>query len=132
MSGSAAGRAYAPGAHLIEAYGAGGFGFAGLSHIGSILATPKGVGECDVTDPAGLTPAAFQPIFDELAAEPGKIEFVVIGTGSRLARLRRDAAEALRANGLRFEAMGTGAALRMYNIMMAEGRRVAALLIAAP
>ena len=34
--------------------------------------------------------------------------------------------------GLRFEAMATGAALRVYNVMQSEGRRVAAALIAAP
>jgi uncharacterized protein len=33
---------------------------------------------------------------------------------------------------LRFEAMATGAALRVYNVMQSEGRRVAAALIAAP
>jgi uncharacterized protein len=34
--------------------------------------------------------------------------------------------------GLRFEAMATGPALRVYNVMQSEGRRVAAALIAAP
>ncbi len=38
----------------------------------------------------------------------------------------------LRAAGLRFEAMATGPASRVYNVMMDENRRVAALLIAAP
>ena len=132
MSGAAPAGAYAPGAHLIEGYGAGGFRFAGMSHVGSILATPKGVGASAAVDVADLTPDAFHTIFDELTAEPGLIEFVVIGTGRSLARLPRETAEALRAHALRFEAMGTGSALNMYNVMMDEGRRVAALLIAAP
>ena len=132
MSGPAPGRAYAPGAHLIEAYGAGGFRFAGMSHMGSILATPTGVSECGAQDPLRLVPADFQPIFDEISAEPGRIEFVVVGTGLGLARVPREAAGALRAHQLRFESMGTGAAHRMYNSMMSEGRRVAALRIAAP
>ena len=39
---------------------------------------------------------------------------------------------ALRAAGVRFEAMATGPALRVYNVMRSEDRRVAAVLIAAP
>ena len=39
---------------------------------------------------------------------------------------------ALSQAGLRFEAMATGPALRVYNVMQTEGRRVAAALIAAP
>ena len=39
---------------------------------------------------------------------------------------------ALREAGLRFEAMATGPALRVYNVMQSEGRRVAAALIATP
>ena len=34
---------FVPGRHLIDAYGTGAFRFAGMSHIGSILATPAGV-----------------------------------------------------------------------------------------
>jgi len=35
--------AFAPGGHSITAYGRDAFAFAGMSHAGSILATPKGV-----------------------------------------------------------------------------------------
>ena len=34
---------FVPGRHLIDAYGAGAFRFADMSHVGSILATPGGV-----------------------------------------------------------------------------------------
>lgn len=119
--------AFAPGAHAIEAFGGGGFRFAGLSHVGSILATPRGV-----SGVAGLEVAALQRLFDELAAEPGLVEFVVIGTGAKMARAAPGVALALGERGLRFEAMATGPAARMYNIMIGEQRRVAALLLAAP
>lgn len=123
---------YVPGRHRIEAYGAGGFLFAGLSHVGSILATPKGVRAVAIAAPSDIDAAALAPLFAELAAEPGSIEFVVIGTGARMAPLASALAARLRAAGLRFEAMATGPASRVYNIMMDEGRRVAALLVAAP
>ncbi len=124
--------AFAPGAHLIEAYGAGGFRFAGMSHVGSILATPKGVSAAAVETIAELEPEAFQRLFEELAAAPGSVEYVVIGSGGKMARTPRPVSDALRSRGLRFESMATGAASRIYNIMMGEARRVAALLIAAP
>ncbi len=123
---------YIPGRHTIEAYGAGGFRFAGLSHVGSILATPKGVRAIAIADAADLGAATLAPLFAELAAEPGSIEFVVIGTGARMAPLALALKERLRAAGLRFEAMATGPAARVYNVMMDEKRCVAALLIAAP
>jgi uncharacterized protein len=123
---------YVPGRYAIEAYGAGGFRFAGMSHIGSILATPKGVGAIDAAGPDDLSPEALAPLFTELAAEPGSIEFLVIGTGARLSPLSPALKSRLRAAGLRFEAMATGPAARVYNVMMDENRRVAALLVAAP
>ncbi|MGD1038216.1 MAG: Mth938-like domain-containing protein [Roseiarcus sp.] len=125
-------RAYVPGRHAIEAYGAGGFRFAGMSHVGSILATPKGVGAVAITTLADLDADALAPLFAELAAEPGSIEFLVIGAGARRAPLAPALEEHLRAAGLRFEAMATGPAARVYNVMIEENRRVAALLVAAP
>ena len=125
-------RAYVPGRHAIEAYGAGGFRFAGLSHVGSILATPKGVGAVAIGAPAEIDAAALEPLFAELEAEPGSIEFVVIGTGARTTPPAPEIAARLRAAGLRFEAMATGPAARVYNVMIDENRRVAALLLAAP
>jgi len=123
---------YVPGRHAIEAYGAGGFRFAGLSHVGSILATPKGVGAVAIHAPSEIDADALAPLFAELEAGPGSIEFVVIGTGARAAPLAPALKRRLGAAGLRFEAMATGPALRVYNVMIDENRRVAALLLAAP
>jgi len=123
---------YVPGRHAIDAYGLGGFRFAGLSHVGSILATPKGVGAVAVRAPEEIDAETLAPLFAEMKAEPGSIEFLVIGTGERMAPLAPALKARLRAAGLRFEAMATGPASRVYNVMMDENRRVAALLIAAP
>ena len=124
--------AYAPGRHVVEAYGAGGFRFAGMSHVGSILATPRGIGAVGAKAIDEVDAATLAPLFAELAAAPGAIEFLVIGAGAKMARPPEALAAALRERGLRFEAMATGPATRVYNVMIDEGRRVAALLIAAP
>jgi uncharacterized protein len=123
--------AFAPGSHSIAAYGRDTFVFAGMSHAGSILATPKGVRPIDATSVNDLDPVALAPLIAESAESPGSIEFVIVGTGERLALIPKASRAALAQAGLRFEAMATGAALRVYNVMQSE-RRVAAALIAAP
>jgi uncharacterized protein len=124
--------AFAPGSHSIAAYGQGAFAFAGMSHAGSILATPMGVRPIDATSVNDLDPAALAPLLAEIVESPGSIEFLIVGTGERLAPIPKALRAALRQAGLRFEAMATGPALRVYNVMQSEGRRVSAALIAAP
>jgi uncharacterized protein len=123
---------FAPGSHSIAAYGQGAFAFAGMSHAGSILATPNGVRPIHATSMNDLDSAALAPLLAEILESPGSIEFVIVGTGERLAPIPKALRAALGQAGLRFEAMATGPALRVYNVMQSEGRRVAAALIAAP
>ncbi len=124
--------AFAPGSHSITAYGQGAFAFAGMRHAGSILATPKGVRPIEATSVDDLAPAVLPPLLAECAESPGSIEFLIVGTGARMAPIPKALRSALSQAGLRFEAMATGPALRVYNVMQTEGRRVAAALIGAP
>ncbi len=131
MTGTLARAPFAPGSHLIAAHGHGSFAFGGMLHTGSILATPRGVRAIEAARAEDLDPDALAPLFAECAEKPG-IEFLVVGTGERMAPIGRPLKDALRRAGLGFEAMATGPALRVYNVMQSEGRRVAAALIAAP
>jgi len=124
--------AFAPGGHAIVAHGGFAFAFAGMQHRGSILATPRGVRPLDALTVDEIDERTLAALFAEVAEAPGSIEFLVVGAGERPARLRAGLQAALRAAGIRFEAMTTGPALRVYNVMQAEDRRVAAALIAAP
>jgi uncharacterized protein len=124
--------AFAPGSHPITAHGQGAFAFAGMSHAGSILATPNGVRPIEATSVDDLDPISLAPLMAECAEKPGSIEFLIVGTGERTAQISKTLRAALSCTGLRFEAMATGPALRVYNVMQVEGRRVAAALIAAP
>jgi uncharacterized protein len=123
---------FAPGSHPIAAHGAGAFAFAGMLHAGSILATPQGVRAIEATTVDDLDSSTLAPLIAECAERPGSIEFLVVGTGARMAPIGRPLKDALRRAGLRYEAMATGPALRVYNVMQSENRRVAAALIAAP
>jgi uncharacterized protein len=124
--------AFAPGSHSIAAHGRGAFAFAGMQHQGSILATPRGVRPLEAARADELDERALAPLFAEIAEAPGSIEFLLVGAGESMARLPERLRLALREAGLRFEAMATGPALRVYNVMQAEDRRVAAALIAVP
>jgi uncharacterized protein len=120
---------FLPGAHPIEAYGQGAFRFGGMSHRGSILVLPSGIRAWSAVAPSDITLAALEPVFAE---EKGLIEHLLVGTGSDLVPLDKDLRARLRAEGIVAEPMATGAAARTYNILLNEGRRVAAALLAVP
>ncbi len=123
---------FVPGRHAIDAYGAGGFRFAGMSHVGSILATPLGVHAVAARDLADLRFEHFAPLLAEIAEAPGSVELLVVGLGEKMARLPTPLAQKLRGAKLRLDVMATGPASRIYNVLVGENRRVAALLLAAP
>jgi uncharacterized protein len=120
------GRAHLPQQAPIEAYGNGGFRFGGMSHRGSILCLPSGIWGW----PVGSIEALDRAALAEILALAGKITFGLIGTGPSLVRPSRDVRAAFDEAGLWLEAMDTGAAARTYNVLLAEGRPIAAALIA--
>jgi len=117
---------FVPGRHQLDAFRAGGFRFAGMSHRGSILATPAGIRIWPVTQFAQITPESLQPVLDEA----GTIDFLLIGTGIDIAFIPATLRDRFREAGITIEGMATGAAARTYNVLVAEDRRVAAALIA--
>jgi uncharacterized protein len=115
-----------PAAAPIEAYGNGGFRFAGMSHRGSILCLPDGIEAWDVAGVDLLTPESLAPVLQRADA----IELLLLGTGLEHRPPAAGASDAIRGAGIGFDVMSTGAAARTWNILLAEGRRVAAALIA--
>lgn len=118
--------AHFPGRAPIEAYGNGGFRFADMSHRGSVLCLPSGIYGWEPADPAALTMADLERVL----AESADVEILLVGMGKDLRPLPRDLREALKAAGIASDPMSTGAALRTYNVLLAEDRAVAAALIA--
>jgi uncharacterized protein len=112
----------------IEAYGNGGFAFDGMSHRGSLLCLPDAIWAWPVTRPEQIDQAALARVF----AAAGGIDTLIIGTGSDVWLPPSGLREALRAVRVVLDAMQTGPAIRTYNIMIGERRRVAAALIAVP
>ena len=58
------------------------------------------------------------------------IDALLVGTGANLRPLPRETREKLKAAGISADPMSTGAAVRTFNILLAEERAVAAALIA--
>ena len=110
----------------IEAYGSGGFRFAGMSHRGSILSLPSGIWAWPVARVQDIDGTALAAVFAEAAA----IEMFLLGTGRDPWVLPDALRWIFRDHRIGAEVMLTGAAVRTYNIVLAEGRRVAAGLIA--
>ena len=110
----------------IESYGNGGFRFAGMSHQGSLLILANGMHAWRPRQFSDVTRDDFSTV---LTGEP-RPAFLILGTGAEMhfpsSGIRKAFAEA----GVALEAMTTGAAIRTYNILLAEKRDVAAALLA--
>ena len=116
--------AHYPGLAPIDSYGGGGFGFAGMSHRGSILALPSGIYAWN-PDPAALTIEDFAMVL----AEKSAFDLLLIGMGRDMARPPRAVRDALQAAGLMVDPMATGHAVSTYNLLLEEKRRVAAAFL---
>lgn len=120
--------AHFPGRAPIDAYGNGGFRFADMSHRGSILCLPDGIHAWNIGASGELSLAAFAPVL----AQAAEIEILLCGMGKEITPIRPEWREAFREHGIQSDAMTTGSAVRTYNVLLSEGRAVAAALIAVP
>jgi uncharacterized protein len=115
-----------PGRSAIEGYGGGGFRFAGMSHQGSILALPSGIWAWPPANPSEIDESNLSRVF----AGACDIDLLFIGTGREPFQLPEPLQWRLRDAGVRFEVLPTAAAASTFNVLLSEGRRVAAALIA--
>ena len=111
---------------LINGYGDGGFTIANLRHEGSVLVLPRRTVAWPVAVMADLHP---ELLTDIIAAEP-RPRVLILGCGKGMQPVPRAIRDHLRAAGIVVEPMDTGAACRTYNVLLTEGRDVAAALIA--
>lgn len=110
----------------IENFGGGGFRFATMSHLGSLLVVPSGMRAWAPRTAAEITINDFI----EVIAEQTTIDVLLIGTGAKMQRLSSEIIDSLKSHNIAFDVMSTSAAIHSYNLMLGEDRRVAAALIA--
>ena len=116
------------GRQIVESYCGGRFRVSGRVFEGSILVLTDRTAAWPVADIASLKLDGLTAVAE--AARAGTIDLLLIGCGARMAPIPAPLRRALRDVGVVVEPMDTGAACRTYNVLMAEGRRVAAALIA--
>ena len=101
----------------IEGYGPGFFRIGGEVHEGPVLILPSGV---QAWDGAGA---------EAVLREAESIEVVLFGTGASIAHAPEAFVEACEAAGIGVETMASPPACRTYNVLLGEGRRIAAALL---
>jgi uncharacterized protein len=99
-----------------------------MSHRGSLLCMPDGIWAWSVERAEQIDEQALALVF----AKAGELDTLIIGTGTEIAPFPAALRQALRSLGIVVDVMQTGPAIRVYNIMVGERRRVAAGLIAVP
>ncbi|WP_455477466.1 Mth938-like domain-containing protein [Bartonella sp. B41] len=117
--------AHFPRREPIDSYGNGGFRFADMSHRGSIICVPSGIYGINMVGPVPT-----QEDISRVLDEADKIEILLVGTGVKLLRLPEELRALLWEKHISSDTMSTGAAVRTFNVLLAEDRAVAALLFA--
>ncbi len=110
---------------VVESYGDWQFKVSGQQFQGSVLVLPDRSEAWPVTRFEEVTAASLATVGDA-----GAIEVLLLGCGPRMLMIPKELREALRSRGVALEPMDTGAACRTYNVLLSEGRAVAAALIA--
>lgn len=114
------------GQQLINSYGDGGFRVSGVKYEGSVIILPEKTIQWPVEHVDNLTVGSLDAVMES----DKNIEILLIGCGANMAFIEEDLRAALKQNGIVIDAMDTGAAVRTYNVLLLEGRHVAAALIA--
>ena len=110
---------------VIRTYGPGRFLISDREWRQPVLVTPTVTTAWAVARAEDLTLASLA----SLRSMPAPTELLVLGCGARAIFVPPDLRAALKAAGLALEVVDTGSACRIYNVLLAESRRVAAALI---
>jgi len=100
----------------IDGYGAGFFRVGGKVFEGAVLVLPNSI-------------TAWGGYEDAAALLALKVDVLLIGTGAETTHIPKDLRQALEEAGIGVEPMASPAACRTYNVLLAEGRRIAVALL---
>ena len=114
------------GRQIIQSYSHGRFKISGHEYYGPVIVLPDAVIEWNVDGTAADLDVTS---FSQAALLAEALDVVLLGTGAQMEFVPPSVRGALKDNGITLDVMDTGAACRTYNVLMAEGRRIAALLL---
>lgn len=110
---------------LIRSYGPGHFLIGQREWRSPVLVTPTFTSVWSVSRVEDLALETLAPLRDA----PIPTELLVLGCGPRAIFVAPAVRAALKGAGMALEVVDTGSACRTYNVLLAEGRRVAAALV---
>lgn len=97
-----------------------------MSHRGSLLIVPSGIYAWPVFTAQEMDERTLSLVFEEA----GEIDLLMIGSGRDPVAIPSALRERCRQAGISVDVQPTGGAASTYNVLLDEGRRVAAALIA--
>jgi uncharacterized protein len=118
----------APDRQIVEAYGPTGFRVSGITHVGAVIVFPDRTVTWAAASIADATVESLAAV-TERAGTALAVEVLLLGCGRRMALPPPALRLGLRNAGIVVDAMDTGAACRTYDVLLTEGRRVAAALL---
>ncbi len=122
---------------VIDGYGPGCFSISGIMWRGAIIVLPHrtqawtAAGAPEEARVASLEAASIESLAAVTESSPA-VELLLLGCGPEIEFVGEGLRTALRSRGIALEVLDTGAACRTYNVLAAEGRRVACALIPLP
>lgn len=114
------------GRKIIQSYSANGFKVNGTLYPSAIIVMPE---QIMVWDFSGAFADLSEESFSSLFPFSETIDVFLLGAGAQGAFMPPALRQSLKDRGLKADVMDSGAACRTYNVLMAEGRRVAAALL---
>jgi uncharacterized protein len=114
------------GKQVITGYGNGQFKISGQVFTTPILVFPDRTVVWDIKPNVALSLDNLNVVIEE----EGEIDLLIIGCSKAQQTIPPKIRMGLKEVGIALEIMDTGAAVRTYNVVLAEGRRIAAALIA--
>ena len=118
--------AVSTGTQIIQAYGDGGFRIANEAHDGSVIVFKNETIIVSAIHVGDFNPETLMAVTNR----SDEIDILVIGCGEGFSRPDDTLRTHLKSHSIVMEWMDTGAACRTFNVLMTEGRRAAAALIA--
>jgi uncharacterized protein len=114
--------------NVIQSYGPGRFQVSQQEYTSSLIVAPSWITVWEIETFDQISPESLSKI----AEHEAEIEVLLIGVGERMQPPSGLVRNAMRKIGVSVDTMDTGAACRTYNLLMGDGRRVAAALLALP
>ncbi len=111
---------------LIQRYGDRKFTISGTEYEGSVIILPEKTDNWPASDFSALNETMLVTMLGDMP----DMEILLLGSGEAMQMLSAELRQFMRSKGVAVEVMDTGAACRTFNILLGEGRRVAAALIA--